>query len=55
MAKARNRETGQIVDVSCMDDYFGRRAYGYIVHGEAYRMPEFMGKFEFLGGQHNDK
>lgn len=27
--KARNKETGEIVDVLALDDWFGRHQYGY--------------------------
>lgn len=33
MIKARNKETGGLCTVGCMDDYFGRHEYGYIVNG----------------------
>lgn len=31
--QARNKETGDLCEVDCIDDYFGRHQYGYIVNG----------------------
>ena len=43
---ARNKETGRIHQVSCIDGYFGNRNYGYIVGGVAMREDEFYKLFE---------
>lgn len=31
--KARNKQTGEVHTVWCIDDYFGRHQYGYSVLG----------------------
>lgn len=31
MEKFRNKKTGEIVEVSCLDDYFGKHHYGYVI------------------------
>jgi len=39
--KARNKKTGELHDVWCLDDYFGRHRYGYIPNnGEGEGMTE---------------
>jgi len=41
---ARHKTTNELHEVWCMDDYFGRRVYGYIPNiegGEAMREKEF--------------
>jgi hypothetical protein len=30
---ARHKKNGAIYDVWCLDDYFGRRQYGYLIGG----------------------
>lgn len=32
--KARRKSTGEMHDIWCIDDYFGKRKYGYIVDKE---------------------
>ncbi len=39
--KAENIETGDIVTVQAMDDYFGKHIYGYQVGKHVYEEDEF--------------
>jgi hypothetical protein len=34
MIEAVHKRTGDIVKVWCLDDYFGRHKYGYIIRGD---------------------
>ena len=34
--KARNKKTGEIVQVACIDDYFAHRVYGYIINSSVF-------------------
>lgn len=51
---ARNKKTGWIQQVSCVDDYFGESNYGYIVNLTAMREDEFYKLFEEVGTQKNE-
>ena len=51
---ARNKETGWRQQVSCIDDYFGKRKHGYIVDDVAMRHDEFYKLFEEVGTQKNE-
>ena len=34
--KAKNRETGKIVEVDAFDNYFGSHGYGYYIESQSY-------------------
>ena len=47
--KFKNIETGEIVGANCIDDYFGKREYGYIVEQEGvYTKDAFFKKYSCL-------
>jgi hypothetical protein len=46
-AQARHKVTGELVKVWCMDDYFGRHNYGYVVGDKAMNEDEFEKEYEF--------
>jgi len=46
-AKFRRKDTGDIVTVDCLDDYFGKYLYGYrVLSGTIYREDEFFNIYE---------
>lgn len=51
IAKAKKKSTGEIFEVHCLDDYFGRHKYGYcVMNGEDLTLmePEFDAKYEIV-------
>lgn len=48
--KVRNKETGEMVEVIALDDYFGGNQYGYIIDGsnmsDAEPQDVFFNKYE---------
>ena len=46
--KARNKKTGEVVEVSALDDYFGKHNYGYKVGDRVYDQYDFDEVFEIF-------
>lgn len=45
--KVRRKDTGEIINIMCLDDYFGKHNYGYQVPNKTvYREEEFWGLYE---------
>lgn len=48
IAKFKNKKTGEVVDIFCADDYFGKHRYGYAesINGNVMRENEFYRLYE---------
>lgn len=46
--KARNRKTGEVVNVFCHDDFFGHHEYGYSINGHYMNEIDFRRQYEVL-------
>lgn len=52
--KARDKKTGTMHDVLCIDDYFGKHKYGYVCGDKVMTKSEFYEQYEELGSQNNE-
>jgi len=48
--KAKDKKTGEVVDVHCLDDFYGKHEYGYQVEGSNFVMDSkaFNNMFEIV-------
>lgn len=52
ITRATDRTTGEIFAVTAIDDYFGNRAYGYLIHekdGDVLTEKQFRKQYEEIG------
>lgn len=51
-AKFKRKDNGGVVEVVCLDDYFGKYQYGYqVLSGTVYRAHEFFNIYEEIGNE----